>query len=184
MEELLRGVLHGITLEPARFLAEVVQSALLLVIIGWAGGRYVRGRLAERRERIAGELARAEAAERDSVRFREEARAAAARGEAEAPAVVRTAREQAEHEREASIARSDTEAEQMIVQARDTVEREKNRILGESSERLIHLTTETARRYLDEMLTEGERRALTQKAILESLEEMERGSPPSDAVVT
>ena len=38
-----------------------------------------------------------------------------------------------------------------------------------------------ARRYLDEMLTESERRALTQKAILASLEQLERGGPTGDA---
>lgn len=184
MEELLRSILHGITLEPGRFLAEVVQSALLLVIVGWGGGRYARGRLTERRERIAGELAKADAAERDSVLVLEEARAAAARGEQEAPVLVRTAREQAEHECGASIARTETEAGQMIVQARESVEREKTRILRETSERLIQLTTETARHYLDEILTEGQRRELTQKAILDSLEELERGSSPADTAVT
>jgi hypothetical protein len=61
------------------------------------------------------------------------------------------------------------------------VESEKERVRREASGRLLQLTTEAARRYLDEMLTETERRTVSQQAILASLQEMERGVPPGDA---
>jgi F0F1-type ATP synthase membrane subunit b/b' len=94
------------------------------------------------------------------------------------------AREQAQAERGAAIARIDSEAEQVIAQARQTVERDKNRVLRETSDRLIRLATETAKRYLSERLTESERRVLMQKAILASLEQLGQGPPPGSAGVT
>jgi hypothetical protein len=41
---------------------------------------------------------------------------------------------------------------------------------------MAQLTAGTVLRYIDEMFTESERRALTQKAILASLGQMERGA--------
>jgi F-type H+-transporting ATPase subunit b len=174
MEELLREILNDIAAEPGRFIAEVVQSVLLLAVVGWAGGKFVRGRLIARREKIATDLSEAEAAEQEAIRLQEEAAAIAARVDQEAPEISRTAIAEAGRERQASMASGETEAQQMVVQSRETAEREKNRVLREASDRLIRLTAETARRYLDEMLSESERRELTQKAILESLAEMEQ----------
>ena len=184
MGELLSDVLRGITAEPARFIAEVVQSALVLVVLGWAGRRFVRRRLAARRETIAAQLANADAAERESVRLREEAAAAVARAQQDSPAIVRTATEQADQERQAAIARIESEALEVVAQARRSVERDKERVRREASARLISLTTEAARRYLDEMLTEADRRALTRKAILEALEEIAPEPPPREAGVS
>lgn len=175
MEESFQEVLREITARPVPFAAEVVQSLLLLGVIGWAGRRSVAKRLADRRARIAAELADAERAERESAVMRDEARAVVERAEREAPGIVRAAEELAEKERETESARTAAEAEQTIQQARQAVERDKQRVVQDASERLIRLTTLTARRYLDEMLTEGERRVLTEKVILESLEEMEGG---------
>ena len=184
MGELLSDVLRGITAEPARFVAEVVQSTLVLVVLGWAGRRFVRRRLAARRETIAAQLADADAAERESVRLREEAVAAAARAQEDSPGIVRAAKEQADQERQASIARIESEALEVVAQARRSVESDKERVRREVSARLISLTTEAARRYLDEMLTEADRRALTRKAILEALEEIAPQPPPREAGVT
>jgi F0F1-type ATP synthase membrane subunit b/b' len=181
MQELLREVLREITAEPLRFVAEVLQSALLLGILIVAGRRFVGKRLVERQARIARELAEAETAERDGARLREEAGAAAARVAAEGAEAARALREQTNTERSASLAQLETEAREIVAQARQRVESEKERVRREASGRLLQLTTEAARRYLDEMLTETERRTVSQQAILASLQEMERGVPPGDA---
>jgi F0F1-type ATP synthase membrane subunit b/b' len=181
MQELLREVLHEIAAAPARFVAEVVQSVLLLGAIGWVGRRLVGKRLVERRTRIAAELAAAEAAERRWAGIGEEVRAVVAGAQQDAAAVMRAAREQAEGERTAATTQVEREAEQVIAQAREAVEREKNSIARDASDRLVGLTTETVRCYLDEMLTEGQRRDLLQKAILVSLEELGEGSPPKSS---
>jgi F0F1-type ATP synthase membrane subunit b/b' len=170
MGALLQEVLHEITAAPARFMVEFAQSLLLIGIIVWMGRRWVRKRLVERRERIAAELTAAEAAERQWAGVDEEVRAVVARAQQEAPDLVKAARERAESERVAAMARIESEAEQAVAQARQTVESEKLRVARETADRLTQLATATTRRYLDEMLTETERRALTQQAILASLE--------------
>jgi F0F1-type ATP synthase membrane subunit b/b' len=169
---LLREVLHEITAAPARFLVEFAQSLLLIGIIAWLGRRWVRKRLVARRERIVAELADAEAAERRWASAGADVDAVIARAQQQTPEILKAARERAESERVAATARIESEAEQVIAQARQTVESEKRRAVRESADRLTQLATATARRYLDEMLTESERRALTQKAILASLEEL------------
>jgi F0F1-type ATP synthase membrane subunit b/b' len=181
MADLFREILQQITADPVRFSAEVVQSLMLLGILGWAGGRFARTRLSARRSRVAAELAGAEEAERESSRIQAEARALAADAERQSPELVRAAEVAAGTEREKAIAAIAAEAEELIAQARQTVERERSRVVREASGRLVRLTAEAARRYLDEMLTESERRALTQKAILASLEQLERGGPTGDA---
>ena len=178
MEEALRAALRQVTERPVPFLAEVVQFLVLAGLIGLTARRWIGKRLAGRRERIATELAEAELAESECVTMGDEARAAIASAEEEAPGIIVAAREQAERERKAWIAQAEAEADQAIRLARETVEREKAKVAAEASERLVKLTTETARRYLDEFLSEGERRSMTEKVILDSLEEMERGPLP------
>jgi F0F1-type ATP synthase membrane subunit b/b' len=183
MEDLLREAIGALTADPVRSLVEVAQSLFLLVVLGWAGRKFARRQLAARQARVAAELAAAETAERDGIRLQEEARGVVAGIERQVADILRAARDQAEQERETSAARIETDAGQMVLQARQTVESEKNRVVREASDRLIHLTAEAARRYLDEILTESQRRALIQKAILESLEEMTGGLAPRDAGV-
>jgi F0F1-type ATP synthase membrane subunit b/b' len=94
---------------------------------------------------------------------------------------MRAAREQAEGERAAAATQVQSEAEQLLAQARAAVERERDSVTRDASDRLVRLTTEAVRCYLDEMLTEGQRRDLLQKAILASLEELGQGSVPKSA---
>jgi F0F1-type ATP synthase membrane subunit b/b' len=176
MGELLGEELRDSMAHPARLLAEVVQSLLLLGLLGWGGRRYLLPRLTARREAIAAEVAGAGEAERESVRLREEAREVAARAGRETADLVQAARDQADRERRASIARLEDEAREVVAQARRSVEDDRQRVRREASERLIRLTAEAARRYLDEMLTEPERHALTRKAVLETLEEIAPGA--------
>jgi F0F1-type ATP synthase membrane subunit b/b' len=174
MDALLRELIAEIAARPAQFIAEAVQAVLLLGVVAWLGRRWARKRLGERRNRIAADLAEADAADKQRPDLVEQARSAAAQAEREAPELLRAGQEQAAREREAMIAGADTEARELVAQARRTVQAEKDRISREASDRLAHLTTEVTRRYLDEMLNESERRTLTQKAILASLGELER----------
>jgi len=173
MEQLLTEILREIADQPARFIAEVVQSALLIGILVWAERRYAPGRLAARKSRIAAELEAAGAAERDTLRIRDEAPAVVAKARESAEGIRRSAGEQADKERADSVTTIEAEAEQVVAQARKALDIELTGIRQQASERLVQLTTETARRYLDEMLGETERRALTQKAILAFLDQVE-----------
>lgn len=174
MEAALHEALREVAARPASFAAEIVQFVVLVVVVAWAARRPIAARLAKRRDRIAADLAGAAEADREAEGMRAEVEGVVARAEAEARALVEAARARATAERDAADVASRAEAERVLAQARDTVEAERRRVLQEASERLVRLTSETARRYLEEMLTEGERRAVTEKAILDSLRRMER----------
>jgi F-type H+-transporting ATPase subunit b len=176
MVEILKEVLHEITAQPVLFIAEIVQFSLLLGVILWVVPRFIGKRLNERRAKIAAELAEAEKAEMEYPRIKKEARVVIGRAEKEAREIIRIAKETVKKEREAAMAQADAEAKEIIHRAQETVEREKNRVIREASEHLVSLTTEITRRYLDEALTESQRRTLMEKAILQSLEKMERAS--------
>lgn len=178
MGELLREFLRQITAEPLRFLAELVQGLLLLALIWWAARKQVRQRLEVRRARIMAELAAAEQADRDTVRLQEDANALSARTSEEGPALLRQAKARTSQEREAAIERIEAEAKELAEQAVQQVERDKARLTRESGRRLVQLTAAATRRYLDEILSESDRRGLTQKAILTSLAELTAPSRP------
>jgi len=178
MGELLRDVLQEIGADPTRFLAETAQSLLLLGILYWFGRKPLRRRLDAHLAAVVAELAEAAAAEQDAARLAEEARSHVARAKDEAPAAVHEVEEGLARDRQAGLDRIEAEAREMVEQARQAVERDKVRVAGEAAGRLVALTTEATRRYLDEMLSESERRALTQRAIHASLEAMTGAGAP------
>jgi F-type H+-transporting ATPase subunit b len=181
MEALLRDVIAEVASHPAQFIAEAVQALLLVGIVAWFARRWASRRLAERRDRIGAALAEADAAEKECADLREQARSVAAQAEGEVPELLRAAREQATREHDAQVADADSKARDLVDQARRTVQAGKDGVSREASDRLVRLTTEVARRYLDEMLSESERRALIQKAILASLGELERNVVAQDS---
>ncbi len=170
----LHEALREIAARPASYAAEVIQFVLLVAVVAWAARRPLAARLARRRERIAAELAGAAESEREAEAMRAEAEGVVPRAEAEARTLVETARAGAEREREAADAEARAEAERVLAHARQSVDAEHQRLLRETSDRLVRLTSEVARRYLEELLTDVERRAVTEKAILDSLRRMER----------
>jgi len=172
MGDLFRDLLQEIGADPTRFMAETVQSLLLLGILYWFGRKPLRRRLDAHLAAVMSDLAEAAEAEQEAARLTEEARSHAARAKDEAPAAVRAVEEGLARERQAGLERIEAEAREVVGQARQAVERDKVRVAGEAAGRLVALTTEATRRYLDEMLSESERRALTRQAIHASLEAM------------
>jgi F0F1-type ATP synthase membrane subunit b/b' len=172
MGDLIGELLHDIAARPIAFSAEVVQSMLLIAVVVWAGRKYAARRLPERRDRIAAELAGAISAEQQGLKLREEALAVAENAKTASAELLRSARDNAASEHLASEPEIDTAARQIVDKARSTVDAEKNHIRRDAADRLVHLTSEIARRYADEFLSESERRALTRKAIEAALEQM------------
>jgi F0F1-type ATP synthase membrane subunit b/b' len=172
MGELLRELLQETGARPIAFVAEVIQSVLLIAVAIWAGRKYGARRLAERRERIVAELAAATSAEQESLKLRDEALAVAANATTAGASLVRISQENATREREASKADIDAAARQIVDTARSTLEAERDQIRHDAADRLVRLTSEIARRYVDEFLSESERRALTRKAIEATLDQL------------
>lgn len=181
MSELLQGAVGEITASPLRFAAEVAQAAALIALLAWAARRAIAKRLGRRRQEIETALREADRAALEADALLAEERSVLARAEAEGPAIVRRATEEAEREASAANAALEGEAEALLRQAREAVEAERSRTRRESAERLVRVTAVAARRYLDEVLTDAERRALMEKAIAESLDELARHAraPPA-----
>jgi F-type H+-transporting ATPase subunit b len=173
MKELIQEVLRQITGEPLMFTVEIVQFLLLVLIIRFLLPRIVGTALKERRKRIAAEVEKADQTDAAYVKAQQQAAALVAAARAEAQRTVEAARTAAQDERRAGLDQVEQEANAILLQAGQAIETEKSRVASEASEQLVTLITLVTRRFIEESLTESERRAVTQKLILASLKEME-----------
>ena len=173
MTELLQEMLHEITGEPMMFAAEVVQFILLIVIVRFLLRRVLGTDLRERQEQIAAKVEEADRADEGYADAQRRTDAIMAEARSEAQRIREQAATTAEQERLAGRERVEREAAAIILQAEQSIEAEKERVVREASEQLIDLIGLVTRRFLDEALTEHERRALTQKLIFARLKEME-----------
>jgi F0F1-type ATP synthase membrane subunit b/b' len=178
MSELIQEVLHEITAQPFIFTVEAVQFLALVVIIRALLLRLVRRDLQERRERIAAELKKADRADAAYAEAQRQAAVLLADARAEAERVIEAAGTAAREERGTGRKQVEEEASAILSQARQAVEAEKEKVTGEASEHLVMLITEVTRRFIEESLTESERRAVTEKLILASLQEIEGTASP------
>ena len=176
MSDLIQEVLHEITGEPLRFAVEFVQFVLLVVIIRYLVRRSVGTHLTARRDRIAAEVQKADQADAAYSESQHRASLLVTEARDEAQRTVEVARIAADAERQAGLEQAEQEANDILLQARQTIDTEKNRVGSEASEELISLITMVSRRYIEESLTESERRTVTQKLISASLKEMENAS--------
>jgi F-type H+-transporting ATPase subunit b len=173
MSELIQEVLHEITGKPVTFAVEIVQFLLLVVIIRFLLPRLVGTNLKARRERIAAEIEKADQADAAYAEAQQQAAALMAEARREAQRIIEAAGIAAQEERRTGLDRAEQEANAILLQANQAIETEKGRVTGEASEQLVTLITLVTRRFIEESLTESERRAVTQKLILASLKEME-----------
>jgi len=173
MEELFKDAIHEITGQPLIFAAEVVQFLLFVVMIRFLLLRTVGKTLKERRERIAVEMEKANRADKNYAEAQKQAASIVAEAHAEAQRIIGAAQAAADERRRTGLEQAEHEANAIILEAQETIKTEKDRVVLETSEHLADLVTLVTRRFVDEALTESERRALTQKLILTRLKEME-----------
>ncbi len=173
MKELIQEVLHQITGEPLIFTVEIVQFLLLVLIIRFLLPRIVGRGLKERRKRIAADVEKADQADAAYAKAQQQSAALAAAARAEAQRTIEAARAAAQEERRAGLDQVEQEANAILHQARQAIKTEKERVASEASEQLVTLITLVTRRFIEESLTESERRAVTQKLILASMDDME-----------
>jgi F-type H+-transporting ATPase subunit b len=173
MKELIQEVLRHITEEPWMFMVEIVQFLLLVLIIRFFLPRIVGTTLKERRTHIAAEVEKADQADAAYAKAQQQAAALVTEAHAEAQRTIESAMTAAQDERRAGLEQVEQEASAILLQARQAIETEKGRVASEASEQLVTLITLVTRRFIEESLTESERRAVTQKLILASLNEME-----------
>jgi F-type H+-transporting ATPase subunit b len=172
MEELFKDAIHEVTGQPLVFAAEVVQFLLLVVMIRFLLLRTVGKTLKERRERIAVEMEKASRADKEYAEVQKKAASIEAEAHAEAQRIIGAAQAAADERRRTGLEQAEHEADAIILEAQKTIKTEKDRVVRETSEHLADLVMLVTRRFIDEALTESERRALTQKLIRIRLKEM------------
>ncbi len=173
MRELIQEALREIAGQPLVFAVEVVQFLLLAALVGLLLRRIVGSRLKVRRERIAAEVAKADRADAAYAEAQQRAAQIVAGARTESQRTIEAARRAAEEELRVGLEKVEQEAGAILLQAGQTIETEKEKTTAEAAERLVTLITEVTRRFIEESLTESERRAVTEKLILAGLKEME-----------
>ncbi|MGE5174419.1 MAG: hypothetical protein ACM3MD_11400 [Betaproteobacteria bacterium] len=150
-----------------------MQFLLLVAIAGFLLFRIVGHKLKERRERIAAEVEKANRADAVYTEAQQQAAALVDGARTESQRIIEAARTAAQEELRIGLENAEQEASAILLQAGQAVETEKAKAAGEAAGRLVTLITEVTRRFIDEALTESERRAVTEKLILAGLKEME-----------
>jgi F-type H+-transporting ATPase subunit b len=172
LAELFQEVVREVT--RTEFLVEFVQGCLLVAILVFVVPRLLRPRIAARAERVKAELESAETAEDERAKSQREARRIVSIARRESRAAAEQACAEAEAKRAEALAAAEQEAADIVATARRTVEAEKAAVVSQACDETVALVTVIARRYLEEALSEGERRKLTEKLVLSSLESMDK----------
>ncbi len=176
MKALIQEAFREIAAQPLMFAVEVVQFLLLAAIVGLFLRRIVGNKLKERRERVTAEVEKAERADAAYAEAQQQAAALVAGARTESQRIIEAARRAAEEELRIGLEKAEQEAGAILLQASQAIETEKEKVAAEAAERLMTLITEITRRFIEESLTESERRRVTEKLILAGLKEMEGAS--------
>jgi F-type H+-transporting ATPase subunit b len=180
--ELLSEVGHEIAARPTGFAIEVVQFGVfigLVWFVAW-GTRARRGMFAKaldaRQERVAGELAEADEAEREADRMLAGLDALVGEAQEQAAARLKEARAAARKERAAILKAADAEGEQVMAQADESLERERADALAGVHDQLVELITESTRQIMDQSIPPARQRELIQEAVAAGVDDLERVS--------
>lgn len=180
MGELFAEIVHEITAEPVKFVVEIVQFLIFVAIIwgvGFRGFRKNKGMitnmLAERREKIRLQLERVREADNELRLAKEKAQPILQQARLEATQIIKEVKQTAEEERAAILAGAGEEISNIKKQTEETLEKERAEALSGIHDQLVDLVTIATRHILEEELSPSEQRALVQKAILASLDDLE-----------
>lgn len=177
--EVLKEAVREIADKPGTFIIELVQFGILLMLVKVVafGTKKRRGMvtnmLAERRTRIAAEIARAEAGREALAAAQGEVERIAAEAEAEVSAIAREARKQARAQRASILADGDMQAAAVVASAHEALEREQAEMLQGIRDQLVEVVTQATQQMLAQGFSPAEQRTAVQKAIVSGIEGLE-----------
>jgi F0F1-type ATP synthase membrane subunit b/b' len=181
MIELLQAAIHEITVEPVKFVIELVQFAILLLIVkagafglSKSSKGFLGNMLAERQKRVGAQMERIDGAEARALTARGEATSMVARANLAARALVKGARATAKQEAVAAEQALAVEAAEIIGQARESLERERTEILAGIHDQLVDVVVMSTRQMLDQGLAPQEQREMVRRTILDSLDDLDQ----------
>jgi len=175
--EIFSEIAHEISSEPMRFLAEILQFGILVLIVwfiavGFGAKRgFVRNMLAERRQRTYDHI---EESLRSSGTLEEARQVSTSRvraARAEARRIVGAAKREAAKLETASKEEADSEAERIHARVEETLATELDEMHAELREELVELVAQATRRMLNERMTVAEQRRLIEEHVMASVAE-------------
>jgi F-type H+-transporting ATPase subunit b len=180
MMELLNEAIHEIVADPVKFIIELVQFAVLLLIIkagafGFGKSKgFLGNMLAERRKRVEAQIVRIEAASDELIAARGRATSLVSQAKLDARELVKETRAQAKRDSVAAAREAAAEAEEILGQARESLERERAETLSGIHDQLVDVVVIATRQMLDQGLAPQEQREVVRRTILESLDDLDQ----------
>lgn len=178
MAELLHEAWAEIAGNPVLYIIELIQFAILVAIIVYAGKKVIGGYLTRRHDRISADVAEAAKGREALAYARSEAKAIVDEARKEAAATVRRAQAGARKALNEAKAQAEREAAVVLKQAGETVTAERRSVAEESARRFVELIPILARRYIEEELSEADRRAMIEDTIISGLKELRTAGGP------
>lgn len=173
MIEIFKEIVHEISEHPGLFILELVQFLLLAGLLAFFVPRYLKKFLIDRKERIIDDLKRSKEAFEEHRIAKEESEAIISSTREKASQIIKEAESEAQKEMEEVMKQADEEVKEIIGRTKEAIDNERRLMFKEMNEQLVSLIAAITRRYIEEALSEDEKRALTQKAIISGLEEIE-----------
>lgn len=177
--ELWHEVVHELTHETMKFIIELVQFGILVVLIkavafgfGKRSGM-LPNMLAKRQERVRSRLEEAAAQETSAAEAPAQADAILVDAKQTSKALLADARKTAEAETERILAEADAQVAELEHQAEDTLVHERDDVLGGVRDVLLDIVARATRQVLDEGYSAGQQREMIETAILDSIEDLE-----------
>jgi F-type H+-transporting ATPase subunit b len=147
-------------LNPAWLLAQIINFALLLVILRAVAYKPVLEMLNTRKQKIQESLDYAESVKKQAADQQKQfdRKLAEARREAQAAATIAT--QAGEKEREAILAQAHEDARKMIEQAKEQIEYERKQMLAELRQQVVQLSLLAAQKVVSQSLDDQAHRRL------------------------
>ena len=140
-------------------LPELVVGAIAFAILFFFMWKWVLPRintlLEERREKIQGEIERAEETRREADHILEEYRAQLAGAREEAGRIIEETRKTAEQLRKDMLGRAEEESQGIVARAQDEIRAERDRVFQELRSQIGEISVELAARIVGESLDEA-----------------------------
>ncbi len=160
--------LAGLGINVPTLLAQIVNVAILLVVLYFVAYKPVMRKLDERSKRIKDSVDQAEAIKEQAARTEEEVKkqleAASREGQKRIAQVVKTSEEMREKAKQGAR----QEAEAIITQARGEIQRERDEAISEIRKEVADLTIAAAEKVIDRSLDKKAHRELIDKVLKES----------------
>ena len=179
IRELAAELAHELTHEWVTLLIELVQFAILIVLIkavafGMGSRRgMIPNMLDSRRERVSARLDEARERERESALAPQRADDILAEARVKTQSVLREAEERAQAEREKILAEAREQVEAIERQTTETLAHEREEVLGGVRDVLLDVVARGTRQVLDEGYSASQQKDMIQAAILDSIDGLE-----------